>query len=71
MGTCHWSKGCWEKGLTGQVGPGGDAAEGVGGVAAQAVVQQLPEAQPEAQQDAVDLLLGGGLREGGGRREAE
>lgn len=62
MRTCYWSKGCWENGLTGQVGPGGDAAEGVSGVAAQAVVQQLAVPQPEAQQDAVDLLLGGGLR---------
>lgn len=50
--------------LTGQVRPGRDAADGVGGVAAQTVVQQLPISDPEAQQDPVDLLLGGGLRGG-------
>lgn len=37
------------------------------GVRAQAVVQQLPVADPEAQQDAVNLLLGGRLPPGGGR----
>lgn len=47
--------------LTGQVGPGGDAADGVSQVAAQPVVQQLAVSDAEAQQDPVDLLLGGRL----------
>lgn len=58
-----------ENGLTAQVGPGGDAADGVSRVAAQAIVQQLAVSQPEAQQDPVDLLLGRGLRGGEGRRK--
>lgn len=64
---CCWSEG-GGNGLTGQVGPGGDAADGVSGVAAQAIVQQLAVSQPKAQQDPVDLLLGGRLR---GGREVE
>lgn len=56
--------------LTGQVRPGGNAADGVSRVAAQAIVQQLTIPDPKAQQDPVDLLLGGGLR-GRGRWEVE
>lgn len=55
-----------EEVFTGQLRPRCHAADGVDGVCAQAVVQQLPVANPEPQQDPVDLLLGGRLPPGGG-----
>lgn len=55
--------------LTGQIGPGGHTADSVDRVTAETVVQQLTISNPKAQQDSVDLLLGGRLQgriEGGG-----
>ena len=59
--------------LTRELGPGGRAVGGVRGVAAEAVVRQLTVPDPEAQQDPVDLLLGGRLQGGkdGGLRSGE
>lgn len=57
--------------LTGQIGPGGHTADAVDRVTAETVVQQLTISNPKAQQDSVDLLLGGGLQgriRGGGIR---
>lgn len=50
--------------LTSQVRPGRNAADGVSGVAAQAIVQQLAISDAKAQQDPVDFLLRGGLQGG-------
>lgn len=49
-------------GLTREVSPRRHAVDGVEGVTSETVVQQLPIADAEAQQDAVDPLLGGRLR---------
>lgn len=48
--------------LTGQLGPGRHAADGVDRISPQTVVEQLPIPDPRAQQDSIDLLLGWGLQ---------